>query len=244
MRRTIFLSSILSILTVAIVLLNTYAKPNQVRTIQKALPKVVMVYTNFSMPNSKTETKVDWIKQDDGSVVVRGTGVFITKYGHILTAAHVLTVSSQCLGINIELYGGDIYPAEIIHISERYDLAIIKIAATTTTPYVSLSYLPIPKIGQEVISIGNPLGLTFTVTHGIISALHRDLPNGYNFVQSDSFMNPGNSGGPLLNLWGELVGINSRIIPPVNAPIFTGLGFAVGVDQIREYLTVFKGLGE
>ena len=202
----------------------------QVAMIEKALPKTVMVYAGFMY--------------QEREVLLRGSGVFITKNGHILTCAHVLDLSTHTLGVTIETFNGDYYPAEIVHISDRYDLAIVKISTDAPINPVRIAKAQSLAVGQEVISIGNPLGLAFTVTHGIISGLNVDLPSGYNMVQSDVFMNPGNSGGPMFNLRGELVGINSRIVPPISLPIFTGLGFSVSPDQINQYLTLFKGLGD
>ena len=114
----------------------------------------------------------------------------------------------------------------------------VKVDFYQTTPYVNIADPRGLKVGQEVIAIGSPAGLSFSVTNGIISALYRDFNHAYNVTQSNTAINPGNSGGPLFNLKGELVGINSFfIMARPEFPVFTGLGFSVQSGQCIEFLT-------
>lgn len=172
---------------------------------------------------------------------VSGAGVFVTSDGNILTCAHLFNLPYKRGNIaTIELYSGEIVAGEIIVVSKKYDLALVK-ANVTGVKYLQLADPRKLRVGQEVIAIGNPLGFDFTVTHGIISALYRDVSDNYNVTQHDVFMNPGNSGGPVINLRGELVGINSFIISQIPFfPTFTGLGFSVQSGQCLEFLT-FNG---
>lgn len=219
----------------------------QVKMIEKVLPKTVMVYAGYTVKRLfirfDEEKNTIYFEEKEVDVLVRGAGVFVTKSGHVLTCAHLLDVSTRSLGVDIEMFNGEIHKAEVLNVDHHRDLALLKITTPKATPYVTLAPTAGLRVGQEVISIGNPLGFAFTVTHGIISGLNVDLSAGYNMTQTDAFMNPGNSGGPLFDFSGRLVGINSRIVPPVAAPIFTGLGFAVSTDQISEYLIKFKDLG-
>lgn len=218
----------------------------RVRLIQNTLPKTVMVYAQFRVKRVviRVEENMLVFKEIEAPVTVRGSGVFISGFGHILTAAHLLDVSTTSLGVQVATFDGKYYPAEVVHISKDVDLALLKVSLPKQAVYARIVNPKALRVGQEVISIGNPLGSTFTVTHGIISRLNVDMREGYSFTQSDASMNPGNSGGPLFNLAGDLVGINSRIIPPVNLPIFTGLGFAVSPEAMKAYLALFRGIRE
>lgn len=189
------------------------------------------------------------LKIDDGafsvekstvSIVFLGAGVFVSPNGHILTCAHLFN-EGIISSVTIMGYDGEYQAAEIIYQDARRDLALLKTDDTRAFPqYAKLADPRSLEVGQEVIAVGNPLGFDFSVSHGIISAMNRDEVGIYNATQSDAFVNPGNSGGPLFNLQGELIGINSRIVPPVDQPIFTGLGFSVSPGQILEFLTKFR----
>jgi len=167
---------------------------------------------------------------------VMGAGVYISPKGYVLTCAHLFKKFTKILSITVLSPVGDEVAGSLKITGESVDLALVKVDYYKATPYVKIANPRNLRVGQEVIAIGSPLGLSFSVTNGIISALYRDMENSYNVTQSNTALNPGNSGGPLFNLKGELVGINSFIVPPVNAPIFTGLGFSVQSGQILEFL--------
>ncbi len=117
----------------------------------------------------------------------------------------------------------------------------IYLSSELNTPYASLPSLKSIVEGVEVIAIGSPLGFTGTVTTGVISALHRDTFH-YDQIQMSAPINMGNSGGPLFNRKGELVGINVILVNPGNIPAWCGLGFSVSPSEINRFLAQFRGL--
>jgi S1-C subfamily serine protease len=169
---------------------------------------------------------------------VGGSGVFISPKGYILTAAHVMSFD-KVISVSIIRENGDIVAARIVKIDDKNDLALLKVDYYDKVPYVKLADPRKLALGQEVFAIGAPLGLGLGVTAGIISALYVDLERGYyNMTQSDAAINHGNSGGPLFNLSGELIGIN--VLLTTASPFehtFGGIGFSVQVSQCYEFLT-------
>ena len=155
-----------------------------------------------------------------------GTGIIVDSKGYILTNDHVV---SEAKKIKVLLSGGDEYPAKVVGVDPKTDLAIIKISTGKPLPEVTFGNSDQVKVGQWVVAIGQPRGLDKTVTQGIISAKHRtgiSNPSGYqDFLQTDAPINPGNSGGPLLTLQGEVIGINSAIVTQSGG--FEGIGFAI-----------------
>lgn len=176
------------------------------------------------------------IEQTTVSVRVEGAGVFVGPNNHVLTCDHLFWLD-EIKTIVICSSDETCTAGEILHREEKLDLALLQANFDKPTPYAKIGDPRELKVGQEVLAVGSPLGFTFSVSHGIISALNRDDLGVYNMTQSDAFLNLGNSGGPLFNLRGEIIGINSRIVPPVRANIFTGLGFSVQSGQIVEFLT-------
>lgn len=168
---------------------------------------------------------------------VSGSGVFISPKGYLLTAAHVVKVAN-IRAISVIRENGDTVAATIIKIDDKNDLALLKVTYYDKVPYVKLADPRKLKIGQEVFAIGAPLGLGLGVTAGIISALYIDLDIDYhNMTQSDVAINHGNSGGPLFNLSGNLIGIN--VLMTTASPLdqtFGGIGFSVQICQCYEFL--------
>jgi serine protease Do len=160
-----------------------------------------------------------------------GSGFIINKDGFILTNAHVVLGSQE---IKVALEDGRIFHAEIRGLDTMKDLAVIKIQATDL-PVAEITKNNDLKIGQMAIAIGSPLGLVGgpTVTAGVISALNRSIQTEVTFmeglIQTDAAINPGNSGGPLINSKGELIGVNSAIIP-----FAQGIGFAIPIQSAIE----------
>lgn len=187
-----------------------------------------------------TETK-EGIEITAEPIRYRGAGVFITPTGHVLTCSHLFW-SDTVIDIEVTDYYGNVYKAELLSRDDKKDLALLKVVTKKPVKFARLGDPRELRVGQEVFAIGNPLGLEFTVTSGIISALNRDINESYNMTQSDTAINPGNSGGPLFNLKGEVIGINVLTTSPVNAPVFTGLGFSVQSGQIVEFLTKYRGI--
>ena len=163
-----------------------------------------------------------------------GSGFLIDRDGHILTNAHVVDGSDDT---TVTFSDGTVEKARILGVDKSTDLAVIKIGAVPAgirpVPLGSSSGLV---VGQEVVAIGNPYGLERTATTGIVSALERTIesPNGFaiqNAIQTDAAINQGNSGGPLFDRAGRVVGMNSQMASQNGGNV--GLGFAVPIDTIR-----------
>ncbi|MEB2329382.1 MAG: Do family serine endopeptidase [Ignavibacteriaceae bacterium] len=161
-----------------------------------------------------------------------GSGVIISSDGYIITNNHVVENASDA-GIKVTLTDKREFHAKLVGTDPTTDIAVIKIDATDL-PVASVGNSDNVHVGQWVIAIGNPLGLNYTVTTGIVSALGRNLPvndNRYaiaNFIQTDAAINPGNSGGALVDVYGSVIGINSAI--KSNTGYFTGYGFAIPMN--------------
>ncbi len=173
-----------------------------------------------------------------------GSGVIVNSQGYIVTNNHVV---SGALTIQVILSNGTKEPAQLAGADAAYDLAVLKIAV----PKGGLSVATLGdstqlKVGQEVLVIGNPLGITQTVTNGIVSALKRSVSEGQgaptiqNAIQTDAPINPGNSGGALVDLQGNVVGIPTltAIDPEFNTPA-NGVGFAIPVNRVKTILPQF-----
>ena len=156
-----------------------------------------------------------------------GSGVIISEDGYILSNNHVVEGAKE---VSVTLSNKKEYPAEIIGLDPKTDLAVLKIQAPKDLPKASLGNSEDLKVGDWVVAIGNPFGLNHTVTSGIVSAKGRVIGAGPydNFIQTDASINPGNSGGPLFNMRGEVVGINTAIIPQGQ-----GIGFAIPVNTAK-----------
>ena len=148
----------------------------------------------------------------------QGSGVIFNEDGYILTNKHVIEGASA---ISVIDYDSNSYPVRIIGLAESVDLAVIQISSNQT--FDSLRFEDDVNVGERVIAVGNPLGLSFTVTEGIVSAINREIDDtGVGYIQTDVSINPGNSGGPLINSRSRIVGINTFKISASE-----GLGFAI-----------------
>lgn len=173
-----------------------------------------------------------------------GSGVIITPDGYIVTNNHVVANASK---IGITLNNNKNYDAEVIGTDANSDIALLKIDAEENLPYLAFGDSDDTKIGEWVLAVGNPFSLTSTVTAGIISAKARNLGRTQSFIQSDAAVNPGNSGGALVNTNGDLIGINTAITSQTGT--YVGYSFAVPsniarkvVEDIMEYGNVQKGI--
>jgi serine protease Do len=173
-----------------------------------------------------------------------GSGFIIDPAGYILTNRHVVESADD---ITVTLQDGTSLHAKVMGVSPC-DLAVLKIDAEKPLPALEFGDSDALRVGQQVVAVGNPLGIGTSVSVGVVSALHRDIRAGPfdNFIQTDAAINHGNSGGPLLNMSGKVVGINTAIISPTNASI--GLGFAFPskdakfvADQLRKDGRVHMG---
>nr|WP_233155059.1 DegQ family serine endoprotease [Candidimonas nitroreducens] len=167
-----------------------------------------------------------------------GSGFFISSDGYILTNNHVVADSN---GIFVTLTNGKEYKAKVIGTDPRTDIALIKIDAKDMPPLTIGDSNQLKK-GQWVLAIGSPFGLDSTVTAGIVSAINRDTGDYLPFIQTDVAVNPGNSGGPLINLAGQVVGINSQIISQSGG--FMGISLAIPIDEVMRVVDQLKAHGK
>jgi len=169
-----------------------------------------------------------------------GSGVLVDKKGHILTNHHVILRASE---IHVTLVSGKEYKGELVGSDPGSDLAVVKIAIEEEIEPAGLSTSSDLLIGETVIAIGNPFGLSHTVTTGVISALNRSIQSEdqvfKDFIQTDASINPGNSGGPLLNIRGEVIGVNTAIYSQAQ-----GIGFAIPADRARRVVEDLITFGE
>lgn len=177
----------------------------------------------------------DGIQMHTSTVAVNyaGSGVIISEYGHVLTCAHVVEHPLRS-PIITTLSNGVTVQAIVLYSDEARDLALLKIAGSYEPSKIGKRPL---RLGQEVLAVGNPNSQAFSTSHGIISHVGRDIEEGYLFTQIDAPVNGGNSGGPLFNLQGELIGIVAKKWPNAD-----GMGLAISPDTIREFLGLFKGV--
>ncbi|MGB9668094.1 MAG: DegQ family serine endoprotease [Thermosulfidibacteraceae bacterium] len=166
-----------------------------------------------------------------------GSGFIISPDGYIVTNNHVIEKATE---IKVILIDGSEYDAKLIGADKNTDVALIKINPDKKLPIVELGDSDKLKIGEWVIAIGNPFGLSYTVTAGIVSGKGRFLNEGPydNFIQTDAAINPGNSGGPLVNMEGKVVGINTAIIPYAQ-----GIGFAIPINLAKFVIEQLKTKG-
>jgi serine protease Do len=173
-----------------------------------------------------------------------GSGFIISPDGYIVTNNHVIDAADE---VRVELYSGEELEARVIGRDPRTDIALLKVESERTLPYVTWGDSDAARVGDWVMAIGNPLGQGFSVSAGIVSARNRTLQGSYDdFIQTDAAINRGNSGGPLFNMSGEVVGVNTAILSPTGGSI--GIGFAMSsavasrvVDQLQQFGETRRG---
>ena len=170
-----------------------------------------------------------------------GSGFVIDKDGVIVTNNHVIADADD---IEINFADGSKLTAEVVGADPKTDIAVLRVKPATPLTAVSFGDSEIIRIGDWVMAIGNPFGLGGTVTTGIVSARGRDINSGPydNFIQTDAAINRGNSGGPLFNQEGEVIGVNTAIISPTGGSI--GIGFAVPSDLVKSVVAQLIEFGE
>jgi len=175
-----------------------------------------------------------------------GSGVIISEDGYIVTNNHVIQNASE---LEVTLNNNKIYKAKLIGTDSKMDIALLKIDADEKLTYSTFADSDQVKVGEWVLAVGNPYNLTSTVTAGIVSAKARNLDTKgiQSFIQTDAAVNPGNSGGALVNTRGELIGINTMISSPTGS--YTGYSFAVPsnitrkiIEDIMEFGNVQRGI--
>ncbi len=169
-----------------------------------------------------------------------GSGFIISADGYIVTNNHVIAEADE---IRIELYTGGELVAELVGTDPRTDIALLKVTSDEPLPFVEFGDSDAARVGEWVVAIGNPLGQGFSVSSGIISARNRTLQGSYDdFIQTDAAINRGNSGGPLFDLNGEVIGVNTAILSPNGGSI--GIGFAMSSAVVERVVAQLKDFGE
>ena len=221
--------------------LNNFKKQNQqeITTLSSLIDQIEQ-QSDIKLNELKAELKNVQIRSADFSGIVndvlqsvvsvktnlgQGSGVIIDAKGYVVTNVHVISGASS---IRVATFSGNTYNVnELIGYDSLADIAVLKIDAPSLAA-LDFGDSASVKVGEKVIAAGNPAGLAFTVTEGIVSAVRKD-ENGINYVQTDVPINPGNSGGPLVNSRGEIIGINNFKIGG-----FEGLGFAISSNNVKD----------
>ena len=225
---------------------NASMAPNFVNAAEKSLDAVVHV-KNTAIVNGPTSMRdLFYGRSSQRAQVGTGSGVIISPTGYIVTNNHVIKNANE---ISITLNDNKAYIAELIGTDETTDIALLKIETEDELPFMAFGDSDNAKIGEWVLAVGNPFNLNSTVTAGIISAKSRDLSGQHlqSFIQTDAAVNPGNSGGALVNTNGDLIGINTAISSQTGS--YIGYSFAVPsniarkiVNDIMEYGNVQNGI--
>ncbi|MGQ9831559.1 MAG: Do family serine endopeptidase [Thermochromatium sp.] len=170
----------------------------------------------------------------------QGSGFLIDPEGHIVTNNHVIEGATQ---VRVSLNDGTSYEARVVGRDAKTDLALLKIDAGRPLPYVELGESARARVGDWVLAIGNPFGLGGSVNAGIISARGRDIQSGPydDYLQIDAAINQGNSGGPLFDTSGRVIGVNTAIYSPNGGNV--GIGFAIPAETVRQVVSALRDKG-
>jgi len=217
---------------------------------ENSIHAVVHVTSKYNLENNDTYNNsfYEWLfgERYNQPAVSFGSGVIISEDGYIVTNNHVIENSDE---IQVVLNDKRTFTAKLVGADPGTDLALLKVESTKL-PFISFGNSDILKVGEWVLAVGNPFNLTSTVTAGIVSAKARNiniLDNKSNYpiesyIQTDAAVNKGNSGGALVNLRGELVGINSAILSPSGA--YSGYSFAIPINLVKKVVADFIKYGE
>ena len=192
--------------------------------VSPAVVSIQAIKINKAKPQRRFETVV-------------GSGVVIERDGHVLTNAHVVDGAAS---VNVTLDSGTKTPARVLGMDTVTDLAVLRLEAASALPAARLGDSSALHVGDEVVAIGNPMGLEQTMTRGIVSGLNRILPGlaEQPMIQTDTPINPGNSGGPLVDRCGAVVGINTFISEEANS-----IGFALPINAAKAVLRELRETG-
>ena len=210
------------------------------RAVDKAAPAVVTIFARHDLTGHQSEQiGTNWNSLPELNLNALGSGAIVSADGFILTNYHVI---SAVQGLYVRLADGRQFEAVLVGSDIDTDLALLKIS-DSDLPTLTIGRSDNLRVGQPVLAIGNPFDVGQTVTAGIISALGRHglgLNSYEDFIQTDAAINQGNSGGALVNLQGELIGINTAIFSPDHAEGFVGIGFAIPSTIIERVLPSLK----
>jgi serine protease Do len=203
--------------------------PDMARALPDIVAPLLKAVVNISVlkhPGSDPNDAPDQVTPDRAL----GSGFVITADGYIVTNQHVVEGGYD---VSVAFADGSTFPATVVASNERPDIALLKIDAGKPLPFVVFGDSDALRIGESVLAIGNPLGLSSSVSAGIVSALNRDIDQTMidDFVQTDAAINHGNSGGPLFNLKGEVIGVNWALYAPGTQSGSSGLGLAIPAND-------------
>nr|WP_146587602.1 DegQ family serine endoprotease [Puniceibacterium confluentis] len=169
-----------------------------------------------------------------------GSGFVISEDGYVVTNNHVIEGADE---IQIEFFEGFELPATLVGTDPNTDIALLKVEAQTPLKFVNFGNSDLARVGDWVMAMGNPLGQGFSVSAGIVSARNRALSGTYDdYIQTDAAINRGNSGGPLFNMDGDVVGVNTAILSPNGGSI--GIGFSMASNVVQRVVNQLKEFGE
>lgn len=217
-----------------------------VEAIARVAPAVATVRVEMRVSRTRADP-FDWFFRDFAGprrerleTVSQGSSVIIDPKGYVLTNYHVIEGGGA---IALELADGRALEASVVGTAPDHDLAVLRATSKQALPHVPMGTSRDLMIGETVIAVGNPFGLSHTVTTGVVSALHRSIKTDErvyaDFIQTDASINPGNSGGPLVNINGELVGVNTAIYAKAQ-----GIGFAIPIDKAKRIVSDLIAHGE
>ena len=218
-----------------------------VQAVDHVSPAVVSVRVQMRVQLLERLDPFEWFFRDFSEprrkaveTVSQGSGVIIDATGYVLTNYHVVAAGGD---VEIELVDGRKLSAQVVGSAPEQDLAVLRAKAAEKLPHAAMGTSKDLMIGETAIAIGNPFGLSHTVTVGVVSALHRTIRTEdrvyTDFIQTDASINPGNSGGPLLNGDGQIIGVNTAIYGHAQ-----GIGFAIPIDKARRIVDDLLRYGE
>ena len=257
-----FWLGLLSLVFVAAQALVAFAKPESLAPLAEQIsPSVVNITTSTVVEGRigprglvpKGSPFEDFFKEfqdrrnEDGDGPARprrssalGSGFVISEDGYVVTNNHVIEGADEIL---IEFFSGEELKATLIGTDPKTDIALLKVEADTPLPFVSFGDSNAARVGDWVIAMGNPLGQGFSVSAGIVSARNRALSGTYDdYIQTDAAINRGNSGGPLFNMDGQVIGVNTAILSPNGGSI--GIGFSMASNVVTRVVDQLKEFGE
>jgi len=252
------LLAILFLALIAIISYETYSSSTKLVSAQIPTTENSTTRGSLSLPDLFTQVQksvVQVTERDNSNELGSrlGSGFVYDKDGHVITNYHVVTPGTNNNNeLHVTFLDGNVYPADLVGVDQFADLAVIKVKNISSD---KLAPLPLAnssslRIGDSVVAIGNPFGLSGSMTQGIVSGLGRLLPSNENqdnlagagssfsipnIIQTDAAINPGNSGGPLIDTQGRVVGINTAIFS--NTGVYSGVGFAIPSDTISKVAT-------
>ena len=229
------------------------------KLVEKLSPSVVNITTSSKVPNRQElnpqlppgspfeDLFKDFMDREQNGAPRRqrrgtalGSGFIISADGYVVTNNHVIENAAQ---IEIEFFDGRFMEASVVGTDPKTDVALLKVKTKDKLSFVSFGDSNESKVGDWVLAIGNPLGQGFSVSAGIISARGRALSGSYDdFIQTDAAINRGNSGGPLFNMDGEVIGVNTAILSPNGGSI--GIGFSMSSAVVEKVVEQLKTFGE